>query len=151
MKIVIASDHEGFHLKKELISSFLKQDIILDDLGTYSAEPVDYPYFAEKVGLALRDKKADRGILLCGSGVGACFAVNKMPWVRSGICHDTYSAHQGVEHDDMNVLVIGASIISIKLAEEIVSNFLKAQFSGAERHVRRLKEVVEIERRYCRD
>jgi RpiB/LacA/LacB family sugar-phosphate isomerase len=149
VKIVIASDHEGFDLKDKLIKYFHEKNITLDDLGTYTHEPVDFPVFAEKLGLAIRDKKADRGILLCGSGVGVGIAANRMPWVRAGICHDTYSSHQGVEHDDMNVLVMGAGIVAIKLAADITSTFLQATFSGEDRHVRRLKEVVDMGRRYC--
>lgn len=148
MTIAIASDHEGFELKRELLRAFQKKNVLFLDLGTHDERPVDYPDFAEAVGLAIRDGRADRGILLCGSGVGACCAANKMPWVRAGICHDTYSAHQGVEHDNMNVLVIGARIIAIELAEEIVSSFLPAVFSGEERHKRRLRKIASIEHRY---
>lgn len=148
MKIAIASDHEGFELKDELIKFLTEKNIHLVDLGTYSLDAVDYPVFAENVGIEIRDKEADRGILICGSGIGINIAANRMPWIRAGICHDTYSAHQGVEHDAMNVLVMGAGIIGLKLAFEIVQAFLKAEFSGDERHKRRIEEVAAIARRY---
>src|SRR5262249_42470970 len=120
------------------------------DLGTDSTQPVDYPDFAEAVGLAVRDGKAERGILVCGSGVGASVAANKIPGIRAGLCHDHYSAHQGVEHDDMNVLVLGGRIIGEALAVELVGAFLDAQFSGEDRHQRRLEKVKAIEASYTK-
>ena len=120
------------------------------DLGTHSADPVDYPDYAEAVGKEVVGGGADRGLLICGSGIGVCVAANKMPGVRAGTCHDTYSAHQGVEHDDMNVLVVGARIIGVALAKEIVQAFLGARFSQEERHQRRLDKVIDIEKRYTR-
>jgi ribose 5-phosphate isomerase B len=132
------------------------KDLILDiirqeghepiDLGTDSEDPVDYPDYAEKVGRALQRGEAQRGILVCGSGVGAAVAANKMRGIRAGICHDTYSAHQSVEHDDVNVLALGARIIGTELASEIVRSFLGAEFSREERHVRRLQKVMRLER-----
>ncbi len=152
MKIAIASDHAGFELKEQLRNyiAVLGYDVL--DLGAYNEEPSDYPDFAEAVGLALIAKNADRGVLICGSGVGVCVAANKMPGIRAGICHDTYSAHQGVEHDDMNVLVLGARIIGFELAYELVDVFLKADFSATEeRLLRRLNKVRAIEAQYMPD
>ena len=153
MKLVIASDHAGFALKEEVRAHLAKLKLEVVDLGAYNDDPSDYPDFAEKVGLALKRGLAPRGILICGSGVGVCVAANKIPGVRAGICHDTYSAHQGVQHDDMNVLVLGARIIGSELAFELVDAFIHAQFiSGEERYVRRLKKVAAIESKYqCGD
>ncbi|MGH7534278.1 MAG: RpiB/LacA/LacB family sugar-phosphate isomerase, partial [Gemmatimonadales bacterium] len=120
------------------------------DLGTRGPAPVDYPDFAEAVGLAVRDGRAERGIVICGSGVGASVAANKIPGVRAGLCHDTYSAHQGVEHDDMNVLVLGGRVIGWEVAKELVTAFLGARFSGEERHRRRLDKVLALEKRFSR-
>ena len=119
------------------------------DLGVYCTEPSDYPDAAERVGLALKRGEAERGIIICGSGVGVCVAANKIPGIRAGICHDTYSAHQGVEHDDMNALVLGARIIGSALAFEVVDSFVAAKFSATEeRFVRRFNKVLAIEARY---
>lgn len=115
------------------------------DVGTYSTESVDYPDFSAAVGRMVRDGEADRGVILCGSGVGAAVAANKLRGVRAGLCHDTYSAHQCVEHDDVNVLALGARVIGEEPAKEIVTAFLRAKFTGEERHVRRLKKVLAIE------
>jgi RpiB/LacA/LacB family sugar-phosphate isomerase len=109
---------------------------------------VDYPDFAEAVGMALRNHQADRGILICGSGVGASVAANKIVGIRAGLCHDTYSAHQGVEHDDMNVLVMGSRVIGAELARELVRSFLAAKFSGEERHARRLEKTIKLESKF---
>jgi RpiB/LacA/LacB family sugar-phosphate isomerase len=121
------------------------------DVGTFDRQPVDYPDYAEKVGEVIRGKGADRGILICGSGVGVSVAANRIPGVRACVCHDSYSAHQGVEHDDMNVLVIGSWIISQGLAEDLVGTFLSARFDGALRHVRRLEKIGLLERRRWAD
>lgn len=148
MRIAIGSDHAGF-LLKEIISTYLrelKHDVV--DVGTHSTEPVDYPDFAEAVGNALRQGQADRGVLICGSGVGASVAANKITGIRAGLCHDTYSAHQGVEHDDMNVLVVGARVIGVELARELVRAFLGAEFTREERHRRRLEKIRLLEARY---
>src|SRR5713101_9934256 len=150
MRIVIGSDHAGFQLK-EIIATYLhelKHQVV--DVGTHSTEPVDYPDFAEAIGKALREGQADRGILICGSGVGASVAANKMPGIRAGLCHDTYSAHQGVEHDDMNVLVLGARVIGVEMARELVRAFVGAVFSGEERHRRRLEKITTLEIRYAK-
>jgi len=119
------------------------------DVGTRNTKPVDYPDYAEAIGLAVRAGKAARGILICGSGVGASVAANKIPGVRAGLCHDHYSAHQGVEHDDMNVLVLGGRVIGESVAFELVSAFLNAKFTGEVRHQRRLDKVNAIERQYA--
>lgn len=148
MRIVIGADHAGFLLKQDLVQQLRKRGYDVLDVGTNSTDPVDYPDFAQAVGQAILSNQADRGVLICGSGVGACVAVNKMPGIRAGICHDTYSAHQGVEHDNMNVLVLGSRIIGLELAHELVRAYLAAQFSGEERHVRRLAKVHAIEERY---
>ncbi|MGH9605963.1 MAG: ribose 5-phosphate isomerase B [Terracidiphilus sp.] len=154
MKLVIASDHAGFPLKEELRAYLAKAGHEIVDLGAYKVDPLDdYPDYAEKVGEAIKRGDAPRGILICGSGVGVCVAANKMPGIRAGMCHDTYSAHQGVEHDDMNVIVLGARIIGSALAYEVVDAFVKAKFiAGEERFVRRFKKVLAIEAKYqCGD
>jgi ribose 5-phosphate isomerase B len=148
MRLVVGSDHAGFVLKQEIAEELRKRGHEVLDVGTCSTEPVDYPDSAEAVGLAVTDGRAERGVLVCGSGVGASVAANKIPGVRACVCHDTYSAHQGVEHDDMNVLVLGGRIIGPALAHELVLAFLGARFSGEERHVRRLAKVKAIEARY---
>lgn len=147
MRIALGADHAGFPLKQELARELRAQGHEVQDLGTASADPVDYPDFAEAVGLAVVEGRAERGVVVCGSGVGASVAANKLPGVRAGLCHDTYSARQGVEHDDMNVLCLGARVIGSDLARELVRAFLNARFSGEERHVRRLKKVLAIEDR----
>jgi ribose 5-phosphate isomerase B len=149
MKIAIASDHAGFPLKEEVRDYVEKLGHTVHDLGAYNTDPSDYPDFAVLVGKELMAGTADRGILICGSGVGVCIAANKMPGVRAGMCHDTYSAHQGVEHDQMNVLVLGARIIGSELAYECVAAYLKANFIATEeRFLRRLNKVRAIEKTY---
>lgn len=145
MRIAIACDHAGFPLKKEIISVVEQAGHEVTDLGTYDMEPVDYPDYAEKLGNAILSKRADRGILLCGSGVGASIAANKIKGIYAAVCHDTYSAHQGVEHDNMNVLCLGARIIGGEVARELVKAFLGAQFSTEERHRRRVGKVIQLE------
>jgi len=154
VKLVIASDHAGFPLKEEVRAHLAKSGHEVLDLGAFKIEPQDdYPDFAERVGLAIKAGEAPRGIVICGSGVGVCIAANKIPGIRAGMCHDTYSAHQGVEHDDMNVLVMGARIIGASLAFEVVDAFLKAEFAATEeRFTRRFRKVLAIEARYmCGD
>ena len=150
MKLVIASDHAGFALKEELRADLAAAGHEVIDLGAYQCEPGDdYPDFAEKVGEAIKAGVAPRGIVICGSGVGVCVAANKIPGIRAAICHDTYSAHQGVEHDNMNVLVLGARIIGTALATEIVNTFVAAKFQvQVERFERRFKKVLAIEAKY---
>ncbi len=147
MIIGVACDHAGFPAKARVMDVIraLGHDVL--DLGVNAPEPpADYPDSAKALGEAIQQGQAQRGILLCGSGVGACVAANKLPGIRAGVCHDTYSAHQGVEHDDMNVLCLGARIIGPELVSELVRAFLNAQFSGEERHVRRLNKVLALER-----
>jgi ribose 5-phosphate isomerase B len=154
VKLVISADHAGFPLKEEIRAYLSKAGHEVIDLGTYAPDPLDdYPDFAEKVGVALKQGVAPRGILICGSGVGVCVAANKMPGIRAGICHDTYSSHQGVEHDDMNVLVLGARIIGTSLAFECVNAFVAAKFiTSEERFTRRFNKVKAIEAKYqCGD
>src|SRR5450755_2143172 len=149
MKIVIGSDHAGFQLKVamgDLLRS-LGQEVL--DVGAFNENPSDYPDFAEAVGRAVLDGKADRGVLICGSGVGASVAANKLLGIRAAVCHDTYSAHQGVEHDDMNVLVLGSRIVGVKLAEDLVKAFLGARFTNEDRHVRRLNKIRAMEARFA--
>ena len=146
MNIAIASDHAGYSLKSETIEIVEKLGHTPIDLGTDSPDiSVDYPDLAEKVALEINSGKAERGIIVCGSGVGASIAANKFKGIRAGLCHDTYSAHQAVEHDDMNALCMGARIIGIALAEEIITAFLNAKFSNEERHKRRLDKVIGFE------
>ena len=148
MRIAIGSDHAGLELKENLAAYLLELAYRVVDVGTHSTDPVDYPDLAEAVGRALKEEQADRGVLVCGSGVGASVAANKIPGIRAGLCHDTYSAHQGVEHDDMNVLVLGARVIGVELARELVRAFLGAEFTGEERHRRRLEKILALEARY---
>lgn len=149
MKIAVACDHAGFPLKAMVLEMVRSLGHTVLDLGTDSEKPVDYPDYAEKVGRALQQGEAERGILLCGSGVGACIAANKMRGVYAGVCHDIYSAHQGVEHDDMNVLCLGARILGPEPAREIVAAFASARFvgqdPGQERHARRVQKVRKLE------
>ncbi len=147
MRIAVAADHAGFPLKDLVIEVVQKAGHEVIDLGTSSTDPVDYPDYAEKIGRTLADGKADRGVLVCGSGVGACIAANKIDGVYAGLCHDTYSAYQGVEHDDMNVLCLGARIIGPALVPELVNAFLRAEFSTEERHRRRVGKIRDLERK----
>lgn len=150
MRIIIGADHAGFALKQEVLRDLLRQGLDVVDAGAHSGEPSDYPDVAESVGLEVADGRAQRGVLICGSGVGASIAANKLPGVRAAICHDTYSARQGVEHDDMNILVLGARVIGPAVAHELVRSFLAARFSNEPSHVRRLEKVKAIEaRRRC--
>ncbi len=149
MRITIGSDHAGFELKQALIDYLRLAGHQLKDLGTNSTAPVDYPDFAEAVALSLLRGECERGILICGSGVGAAIAANKIPGIRAGQCQDTYSAHQGVEHDDVNVLVLGARVIGVELAKELCTAFLRAKFTAEERHQRRLAKTLSIEQRYA--
>jgi RpiB/LacA/LacB family sugar-phosphate isomerase len=148
MRIVVGADHAGFVLKQELAEALRKAGHEVLDVGTDSTAPVDYPDSAEAVGRAVMDGRAERGVLVCGSGVGASVAANKLPGIRAAVCHDVYSAHQGVEHDDMNVLVLGGRIIGPALAVELVCAFVAARFTGEERHARRLAKVKALETRY---
>ena len=150
MRLALASDHAGYDLKQELAVFLDGTGHEVEDLGTHSREPVDYPDAGEAIGEALRSGRAERGIIVCGSGAGVSIAANKIPGVRAAVCHDTYTAHQAVEHDDLNVLCLGSRVIGGSLATEIVTAFLSARFSGEERHRRRLDKVLAIERRNLR-
>jgi RpiB/LacA/LacB family sugar-phosphate isomerase len=148
MRTAIGSDHAGFEMKT-MLARFLREhceEVV--DVGTHSPDPVDYPDFAEAVGKAVFQGRADRGVLICGSGIGASVAANKIHGIRAGLCHDTYSAHQGVEHDDMNVLVLGARVIGPAMAQELVAAYISAKFTNEERHLRRLNKVKALELRF---
>lgn len=147
MRIAVGADHGGFALKNVIVSQLAALGHTVVDCGAKQFDAADdYPDFSRAVGEAIQRGAADRGVLICGSGVGASIAATKMQGVRACVCHDTYSAHQGVEHDNMNVLALGARIIGDELAKELVRAFVSAQFSGEERHVRRLNKVLDIER-----
>jgi ribose 5-phosphate isomerase B len=145
MRIAIAGDHAGFPLKQRLVEQLKKWGHEVTDLGAFDTEPSDYPDFARAVGQALQAGQVDRGLVVCGSGVGACVAANKLKGIRAALVNETYSARQGVEHDDVNVLCLGARVTGPALADEIVKAFLAAKFSGEERHVRRLNKVIAME------
>jgi RpiB/LacA/LacB family sugar-phosphate isomerase len=145
MKVAISADHAGFQLKNDVTIYLQNAGYTIIDLGTHSKDPVDYPDFAEAASRAVLSGNAERGIVICGSGVGACVAANKVRGIRAGLCHDHYSAHQGVEHDDMNVLVLGSRVIGVEMAKELAFAFLNAKFSGEERHKRRLAKVKALE------
>ena len=147
MKVAIASDHAGFPLKEAIIAVIQQNGHDAIDLGTSNTDSVDYPDYAELAGRAIQDKRAERAIVLCGSGVGASIAANKLKGIYAGLCHDTYSANQGVEHDNMNVLCIGARIIGPELACEIVPAFLSARYTGEERHQRRVGKIHALEQK----
>jgi ribose 5-phosphate isomerase B len=150
MRVALAADHAGFALKEVLRRHLASKGHEVLDLGARDDAPSDYPDFAEALALALREGRAERGILACGSGVGVAAAANKVPGIRAGLCHDHYSAHQGVEHDDMNVLALGARVVGEALALEIADAFLAARFDGAERHRRRLEKLLRIEGRWLK-
>ena len=147
MKIAIACDHTGFALKNILADRLRTLGHKTEDLGTSSADtPVDYPDFTAKAAESVAEGRADKAIVICGSGVGACITANKFKGVRAAVCHDTYSAHQGVEHDDMNILCLGARVIGPELAAEIAKAFAGASFSNEARHIRRLGKIKSFER-----
>jgi RpiB/LacA/LacB family sugar-phosphate isomerase len=149
LRVAIAADHAGYHLKQFIAGELrnLKYEVL--DLGTQNPDvPDDYPDYADALGQALLADRADRGVLICGSGVGAAVAANKIHGIRAGLCHDHYSSHQGVEHDNMNVIVLGSRVIGVELARELVLAFLNAVFSAEERHLRRLAKVKALEDRY---
>jgi ribose 5-phosphate isomerase B len=144
MIVALAADHGGYRLKDFIAERLRAEGHEVIDLGAHGPEPSDYPDFARAVGEALAAGRAGRGILVCGSGIGACMAANRMPGIRAGLCHDTFSAHQGVEDDDMNVLCLGERVVGCELAWEIVTLFLRARFSNAERHRRRLSKLSAL-------
>ncbi len=145
MKIAIAGDHAGYELKQRLVAELGKEGFDLLDLGAHDSEPSDYPDFARALGKAITSGDVEKGILVCGSGIGASVAANKIKGIRAGICHDYYSAHQGVEHDDMNVLCLGSRVIGYAPALDIARAFLQVRFTGEERHRRRLSKIRDIE------
>jgi RpiB/LacA/LacB family sugar-phosphate isomerase len=145
MNIALGCDHAGFRLKDAVREAISDAGHKVIDVGTNSGDPIDYPDYVEKVGKEITGRRAQRGVFICGSGVGACIAANKIRGIYAGMCHDTYSAHQGVEHDDMNVLCLGSRVIGPELARELVRAFLGAGFSGEERHLRRVEKIKQIE------
>jgi ribose 5-phosphate isomerase B len=145
MKIAVAADHAGFPLKQRLIEEVRKLGHDPSDLGTHSTDPVDYPDYARAVAEAVRDGRAERAVLICGSGAGACVAANKVRGIRAATCHDTFSAHQGVEDDGMNVMCLGARVVGPELAAELVRSYLNAKFSNLERHRRRVDKIEKFE------
>lgn len=148
MQLVIGADHAGVQLKQQLIAKLEGAGHQVIDVGTHDEQPVDYPDIAQAVSLAVLQGRAERGIVICGSGVGAVIAANKLPGIRAGLCHDLYSARQGVEHDAMNILGLGARVVDADTAEQLTAAFLQAEFSGEERHIRRLAKVAVIEAQY---
>lgn len=151
MRVAIGADHAGFELKRDLAGYVAQQGHEVTDLGTHSTAPVDYPDTAEAVATAVRNGQADRGVLVCGSGAGVSVAASKFPGIRAAVCHDTYTARQAVQHDDVNVLCLGARVVGSDLARVLVDTFLAATFSGDERHMRRLAKIDAIENRFLRD
>jgi len=145
MRIAIGSDHAGFPLKQSLAAWLAETGHAVYDLGTHSAEPVDYPDFSAAVARAVLDGRADRGVIVCGSGAGACMAANKLNGIRAGVAHDMYTAHQMVEHDDANVLCLGSRVVAESIATDLVKTFIEAKFSREERHVRRLEKIKALE------
>jgi ribose 5-phosphate isomerase B len=149
MQIALAADHAGYEMKRDLAAALRTQGHDVLDLGTDSSAPVDYPDCAEAVAMALRARRVARGVIVCGSGAGVSIAANKFPGVRAAVCHDCYTARQAVEHDDMNVLCLGARVIGPALAGDLVAVFLAAVFSGEDRHRRRLEKILAIEDRFA--
>ena len=145
MKVAVAFDHRGVHLRDAVLEALAAHDVL--DLGTDTdAVRIDYPDKAREIGEAILAGEAERGVFVCGSGVGASVAASKLPGIRAAICHDVYSAHQGVEHDDMNVLCIGSEVVGPSLTRDLIDTFLAARFNGGERYVRRLKKIEDMER-----
>jgi RpiB/LacA/LacB family sugar-phosphate isomerase len=145
MRIAVGADHAGYPLKVEVVRFLEEQGHEVTDLGTHSTDPVDFPEYARRVGQAVQLGKADRGVLVCGSGVGACVAANKLRGIRAALCHDTYTAHQGVEHDDVNVLCLGGRVVGPALTCDILRSWLTARYIGTGRHKRRVDQILEIE------
>jgi ribose 5-phosphate isomerase B len=151
MRIAVGADHAGFEMKRDLAAHLARNGHEILDIGAFTAAPVDYPDIAEGVAQAVRNGQVDRGIIVCGSGVGAAIAACKFPGIRAAVCHDTYSARQAVEHDDMNVLCLGSRVIGGELARVLAEAFLAAAFSGDQRHMNRLAKIDAIESRYSRE
>ena len=150
MRIAVSADHAGFEMKRDLAAWLAKNGHEVLDLGTHSTAAVDYPDCAEAVAAAVREREVERGIIVCGSGAGVSIAANKFPGIRAAVCHDCYTAHQAVEHDDMNVLCIGARVIGSALAKDLITAFLGATFSTEDRHQRRVNKILAIEGRFAR-
>ncbi len=150
MKLVIGCDHNGFRMKEELKPWLADEGHEVIDIGAYTDASSDYPDFSEAAGLAVLDGKAERGILLCGSGVGASIAANKLPGIRAALAHDAFSARQCVYDDDANILCLGPNVIGLSLAKTLITTFLTTEFSGQERHIQRLKKVTALEEKYSR-
>ncbi len=150
MRVALGADHAGFEMKQELMAALSARGHEVVDVGTHSTAPVDYPDYAQAVITAMQEGRSERGLLVCGSGAGVSIAANKFPGIRASVCHDGYTAHQAVEHDDMNVLCLGARVVCINVAREIVEAFLGATFSAEDRHQRRVNKVKDIEARYLR-
>ena len=151
MRIAIGADHAGFEMKRDLAAYLAKNGHEVTDMGTHTSAPVDYPDISEAVAQAIRNGQADRGVVVCGSGAGAAIAACKFPGIRAAVCHDSYSARQAVEHDDMNVLCLGSRVIGPALARTLLDAFLAATFSGEERHMHRIAKIDAIESRYSRE
>ena len=151
MRIAMGADHAGFELKRDLAAALAQQGHDILDVGTHSAAPVDYPDIAEAVAMAIRNGQVDRGIIICGSGAGVTVAANKFPGIRAAVCHDGYTARQAVDHDDINVLCLGARVIGASLARLLTETFLAATFSADDRHLRRLAKIDAIESRYSHE
>jgi RpiB/LacA/LacB family sugar-phosphate isomerase len=148
MRIAVGSDHAGYRLKEHIAGMLAATGHEVVDVGTYSEEPVDYPDYAEAVGRAVLGGTVERGIVVCGSGAGASIAANKLRGIRAALAHDTYTAHQSVEHDDANVLAVGSRVIGASLTDEVVTAFINATFSGIDRHVRRVNKIKALEDRF---
>ncbi len=148
MKIALGADHAGYELKETMAAELTEMGYEVVDVGTYSTDPVDYPDYAAALGRAVLDGRAERGILICGSGAGASIAANKLKGIRATVAHDAYTAHQAVEHDDINVLALGARVIGVAQASELVRSFVGAEFSGEDRHLRRLNKVLALEEEF---
>ena len=151
MKVIIGADHAGFSYKAIIIEELKGKGYDVLDLGTYNEDPDDYPDRAADVAMALLNKQGDRGILICGSAVGVSIAANKFKGIRAGVCHDTYSAHQSVEHDDVNILCLGERVVGIEVVKEIILTFLNATFTNAPRHKRRLEKILSIENKNMKE
>jgi ribose 5-phosphate isomerase B len=147
MRLVVGGDHAGFPLKGPVVAALRRWGHDVEDVGTYSAEPVDFPDIAQQVCRAVRTGQVERGVMVCGTGVGACIAANKVPGIRAALCHDVYSAHQSVEHDDVNVLCLGAQIVGETLALELLKTYLEARHSTEEHFRRRVAKLRELERK----
>jgi ribose 5-phosphate isomerase B len=151
MRIALGADHAGFELKRDLTASLAQQGHEILDVGTFTAAAVDYPDIAEAVATAIRDGKVDRGIIVCGSGAGVSVAANKFPGIRAAVCHDAYTARQAVDHDDLNVLCLGARVVGSAVAKLLAETFLAATFSAEERHLRRLAKIDAIESKFSHE